>query len=80
MVKYKIIFDREVCIGALSCNAVASKFWKLADDGKVDLKDSKLNEETGKWELIVEDLDGEMNMEAEKVCPVLAIKVIKLED
>ncbi len=80
MVKYKIEFDRETCIGVLACQVPAGQFYVSADDGKVDLKDSKLNEETGKWELIVEDLDGEMNMEAEKVCPVLAIKVIKLED
>ena len=38
MVKYKIIFDRDACIGALSCNAVSPDFWKLSEDGKVDLK------------------------------------------
>ena len=80
MVKYKVIFDREICIGALSCNAVASKFWKLADDGKVDLEGAKFNEKTNKYELIVDEKDLNINKEAESVCPVYAIKIIKLKD
>jgi ferredoxin len=75
MTKYKIIFDREACIGALSCNVVAPEFWELSKDGKVDLKGAKLNEETNKFELIVDEKDLKLNKEAESVCPVLAIKV-----
>ena len=80
MVKYKIIFDRDACIGALSCNAVASKFWKLSEDGKVDLKDSIFNEKTGKHELIIEEKDLTENKDAESVCPVYAIKIEKLKE
>ena len=80
MAKYKIEFDRELCIGALACTAVAPDFWPRAEDGKVDLKDATYNEETKKWELIIEQKDFEINQEAADVCPVEAIKIIKIED
>ena len=55
MARYKIIFDREVCIGALACNVVAPEFWKLAKDGKVDLQGAKYNKENDKFELIIDE-------------------------
>ena len=81
MAKYKVILDRDRCIGTASCMAVAHRFWDLQDDGKIMLINSKINEETNKWELIVETEEDLMeNQEAESVCPVSAIKVEKLED
>ena len=80
MVKYNIIFDRDACIGALSCNAVSPDFWKLSEDGKVDLKNAKFNETTGKHELIVDEKDLSSNKDAESVCPVYAIKIEKIKD
>ena len=80
MAKYKIIFDREACIGALSCNAVASEFWKLADDGKVDLENATFNEKTGKHELIIDEKHLTVNKDAESVCPVYAIVIEKIKD
>ena len=80
MAKYKIIFDREVCIGSLSCNAVASEFWNIANDGKVDLKDAKFNEKTGKHELIIDEKYLNINKDAESVCPVYAISIEKIKD
>jgi len=79
MTKYKIIFDREACIGALSCNVIAPEFWELSKDGKVDLKEAKFNEKTKKFELIVDEKDLNINKEAESVCPVLAIKIEEIE-
>ena len=80
MPRYKIEFDRELCIGALACTAVAPDFWPTAEDGKVDLTGAKYNEETKKWELIIEEKDFDINNEAAEVCPVEAIKIIKLDD
>lgn len=81
MAKYKVILYRDKCIGTASCMAVAPKFWELQEDGKIMLLESKLNEETNQWELIVEsEQDLLENKEAEDVCPVNAIKVEKLED
>lgn len=79
MAKYKIIFDRETCIGALSCNVVAPEFWKLAHDGKVDLEGAIFNKETGKYELIIDEKYLVENKEAARVCPVLVIEIYNLE-
>ena len=80
MAKYKIEFDRELCIGALACTAVAEKFWPRAEDGKVDLTNATYNEKTKKWELIIDENDFEINKEAADVCPVDAIVIKKIED
>ena len=80
MAKYKIEFDREVCIGALACNAVAEHLWLRSSDGKVDLAGANYNGQTKKWELIIDEKDYAINKDSADVCPVEAIKVIKLED
>jgi|TARA_Y100000310_G_C20474152_1_gene711550 ferredoxin len=79
MTKYKIEFNRELCIGALACNAVSPDFWPRSEDGKVDLAKAKFNEETKKWELRIEDKDLQVNKESAEVCPVEAIKITKNE-
>ena len=80
MVKYKIIYDRDACIGALGCLGVTEELWKLADDGKVDLKGAVFNEETQKWELIVGEKDFDIAKASEDSCPVQVIKVVKIDD
>ncbi len=80
MPKYKIEFDRELCIGAIACTAVAESFWPRADDGKVDLANATYNEETKKWELIIEEKDYGMNKEAAEVCPVDAIVITEIDE
>ena len=81
MVRYKIIFDREDCIGAGACEAVAPKFWVMnkTDDEKADLVEGKKNPETGKWELIIDEKDFELAKESADVCPVEVIKIEKIE-
>ncbi len=79
MAKYKIIFDREACIGALACARVAPEFYIIANDGKVDLKNAEFNEKTQKYELIIEEKDLYDNKDAEDVCPVKAIEIIRLD-
>lgn len=80
MTKYKIEFDRTNCIGALACHAIAEKFWLRAEDGLVDLAQATLNKETGKWELIIEEKNFQLNKEAADVCPVAVISITKLEE
>ena len=80
MTKYKIIYDREACIGALDCIAVSKKLWILKEDYKVDLNGATFNEETQKWELIVDEKDFDIAKSSEEVCPVLAIKIEKIEE
>jgi len=78
MTKYKIIYDREACIGALGCLGVNEDLWILKEDGKVDLKDATFNEKTKRWELIIDDED--LAYASEDSCPVQAIKIEKIED
>ncbi len=80
MVKYKMIFDREACIGAIACSAIAPDHWLQADDGKVDLKDATFNEDTKKWELIIDEKDLELLKESAEVCPVDVIFFEKIEE
>ena len=80
MAKYKIEFDREACISALACNAIAPEYWLLSDDGKVDLKGATFNKETKKWELIIDEEEFKINDDAAYSCPVTVIKITKLAE
>lgn len=80
MPKVKIIFDRQNCIGARACSVVCPKYWGMADDkdGKANLAEAKLNEETGNYELEAEVTEQDLSclQESVKVCPVNVIEVI----
>ena len=73
---FKIIYDREGCIGAGVCAAIADKVWKMNDDGKADLIGGQKNAD-GKWELVVDDKDIEANKQAAEGCPAIVIHLIK---
>ena len=77
--KYKIIFDKKKCIGALACYAVAQKYWKLTDDGKVDLIGATQRKDD-KYELIVKEGEIEANRDAADSCPVYAIEIEEIND
>ena len=81
MVKYKVIFDRNLCIGALSCFGVNPKRFQLASDAKVDLVGATFNQTTQKWELIFDEAEYEAFKMSEDVCPVKdTIVVQKIEE
>ena len=80
MAKYKVEFDRELCIGALACNAVAPELWPRSGDGKVDLAGAAYNEQTKRWEIIIDGKDLQISKESAEVCPVEAIIITKVED
>jgi len=67
----KIIQERSKCIGCGSCVAVCSKFFKMADDGLVDLKEARQNGDS--FELEIKEVD--CAKEAAEICPVQIIKV-----
>lgn len=62
MAKFKIIFDKEVCIGCQACVSVCDNW--IDDEDKVKPKKTEISEKELK-----------INREAEEVCPVNAIKV-----
>ena len=74
MAKYKIVYDREKCIGAATCTAFYKKF-KLVKDGKADLIGSK--KEGDYFILEIDEKDLKKAKEAAESCPVDAIKIVK---
>lgn len=77
--KFLITFDREGCIGAFSCSAVDEKLWeKVPEEGKVNLAGGILNQETGLYEIVLEE--GQFVPEAESVCPVNVIKITEITE
>ncbi len=71
----KIIQERQKCIGCGSCVFVCQKYWKICDDGKVDLLGSKLNSKTKNMELIVRKVS--CHQKAVNICPVQCIRIIQ---
>jgi len=62
----KIILEREKCIGCGSCESLCPKYWKLADDGKINFLGPKEEiEEIG------------CSQEAADACPAQCIIVQK---
>ena len=69
MATFKVIHDRDNCIGCAACSMVCPKFWSMGGDGKADLKDAKDNV------LEISDEDLDCNKEAAESCPVSVIRV-----
>lgn len=65
--KYKIVFDREACIGAAAC--IVSKNWVIQDDGKATPTVLEFDDE----EMLKQE------MEAAQMCPVTCIHIENTE-
>ncbi|MBU0635599.1 ferredoxin [Candidatus Micrarchaeota archaeon] len=63
--KYKIVYNRDACIGAASCIAVAPKTWKMGNDGKAIQLVTEFDEK-----------DLQQNLDAARSCPVHVIKIV----
>jgi len=74
--KYKIKYDRDICIGAATCTTFSKRF-KLAGDGKADLVGGK---EDNDEEFILEIDESEYQevLESAQSCPVNAIHIYDL--
>ena len=75
MATFKVVLDRESCIGAGACEKAFSERWKMNDnDGKVDL----IGGETTDKEQVLEISEHELDrmLEAAQSCPVNAIHII----
>lgn len=61
--KFTMRIDRDLCIGAATCIAIAPKAWALDDEAKAIILDS------------AEEESDETLLEAAKACPVMAIYI-----
>ncbi|MEM2916712.1 MAG: ferredoxin [Candidatus Woesearchaeota archaeon] len=75
--RYKIIYNREDCIGAAACIAAYPERWEMADDGRADLKGGKSNDDNSVQELEISEDEFKQMMDAAQACPV---SVIHIED
>lgn len=75
MPKFKVIYDREACVGAGACTVVCEKFWKMNDDGKADLIGGDPNNE-----IIIGEEDLPCNKQAADSCPVDAIRIEEIQE
>jgi len=81
MVKYKIVYDRDACIGAYACTPYAPELWLMnSEDNKADLKGAIFNKNTNRWELIIDEKDFDKHNLAAQACPVDVIKLEKIEE
>ena len=78
--KYRVIYDRNNCIGAFSCVVVNPKLWKVNEDNKADLNNGTLNEKTGFYELTIDEEDFKTALDSAEVCPVRVIKIERIEE
>ncbi len=76
MAKYRITYDRDACIGSAACASVDPKHFRMNRDGKADFPLSK-EAEPGLFLMETDDIKDAV--EAEKNCPVNAIRIEKIE-
>jgi ferredoxin len=71
---FKLLHDRENCIGCGACAVIAPDFWEMNDDSKSDIIGGKDRDD--KWqEKKITDKDFEINLEAAESCPVEVIHI-----
>ena len=82
--KYKIIHDRDICIGCGACASVCPKYWEMKEDGKSSIIGGKRTgngeeENLGNnSEPLTEDFDP--NNEAAESCPVNCIHIHEVKE
>ncbi len=74
MAGYKIIHEKEGCIGCGACVAICPDYWQMKDNKKSFLKGSKKTKE-GNYELELDEPG--CNKAAEASCPVGVIHAKK---
>ncbi len=79
--KFKIVYDRDLCIGAASCVALNPDDFELDDEGKAILKGGEKNLKTGLYEKIIfKDKKFELRKDACESCPVRALWIEEVKE
>lgn len=77
MKKYRVIFDREICIGAAACETAVPEGFEIdKEDGKANLIGGT---KTGveKFEIVIDESMYEKFKDASEVCPVTGCIVVE---
>lgn len=61
---YKVIQNREICIGCGTCAALCPENWEMKEDGKASPKKTEIKEVS-------------CNQQAADACPVHCIRIVK---
>ena len=80
MVKYRVIIDKDACIGDGICISICPEVFEFDDEGKARIV-KKYREEGKEYTGLIEateDLENSLT-QAEAMCPTQAIKLFKLE-
>lgn len=79
--KYKVKVDRDLCIGAGSCVAVAPKVFELDAEGKaIIIKKDGTKNETSNFSAYEEIDDNEEDiLNSARSCPVNAIIIVEVD-
>ena len=80
--KYKVTYDRNMCIGAAACNTSNPEGFEIdKEDGLANLTDGKKTDKHEVYELVISEEQFKKFKDAEEVCPVNGcIKVEELEE
>ncbi len=76
MVKFRLIHERENCIGCGACAAIAPDSWTMGQDGKADLAGGEKTAD-GAYEKEISDANAETFRQAATTCPVNVIHLEK---
>lgn len=75
MKRYKIVYDRQNCIGAGPCAAVSPSHWYLDLERKAHVVGGKKNETTLEEILECDENELQVHMNAAVSCPVNVIHI-----
>jgi ferredoxin len=76
MGQFKIIYDREGCIGAGTCATISKDLWTIDKDGHANLKGAVKNAK-GKYELVLDESQRKVQETVCGSCPSGCILIEK---
>jgi len=74
---FKIVYDKNSCIGAGTCSTISKQLWHV-DGDKATLKGATLNPKTGAYELVLDDANIKQEQAVVGSCPAGCIKIEKM--
>lgn len=77
--QYRVIYDRENCINANRCMGIQPELWGKDSEGKAILNGGRLNQKTGKYELLIDEEKLSAYKESALICPVFVIDIVDTE-